>query len=176
MLEFLISQSDSDLTYLETHFDSDHGPLVLNTKNAKLVPPKRKHINDCNSIHGSSESDMDLDQDPSQMETEHSKPVRLKIKHKQGPPRKHQKRKLTTGLTPHSDSDSHDSSCASHLTLSSQQSLQRKYNSENNSYIYSGTLMGSCIHLDIVTISIFHKINVLIEFHVGTTPSKNIET
>jgi len=176
MLEFLISQSDSDLTDLETNFDSDHDPSVSNTKNAKLVPPKRKHINDCNSIHGSSESDTDLDQDPPQMETEHSKPVGLKIKRKQGPPRKCQKRKLTTGLTPHSDSDSRNSSCASHSTLSSQQSLQRKYNSENNSYIYSGTLVGSHIHLDIVTVSIFRKINALIEFRVGTAPSKYVET
>ena len=64
MLEFLISQSDSDLTDLETNFDSDHDPSVSNTKNAKLVPPKRKCINDCDSIHGSSESDTDLDQDP----------------------------------------------------------------------------------------------------------------
>jgi len=176
MPEFLISQSDSDLTDLETNFDSDHYPSVLNIKNAKLVPPKRKHINDCDSIHGSSESDTDLDQDPSQMETEHSKPVRSKIKHKWGPPRKHQKIKLMTSLTPCSDSDSRNSSCASHLMLSSQQSLQGKYNSENDSYIYSGTLMGSHIHLDIVTVSIFHKINVLIEFHIGTTPSKNIET
>jgi len=175
-LEFLISQSDSDLTDLETNFDSDHDPLVSNTKNAKLVPPKRKRINDCDSIHGSSESDTDLDQDPSQMETEHSKPVGSKIKHKQGPPRKRQKRKLTTGLTPHSNSDSRNSSCASHSMLSSQQSLQRKYNSENDSYIYSGTLVGSHIHLDIVTVSIFHKINVLIEFCVGTAPSKYVET
>lgn len=175
-LEFLISQSDSDLTDLETNFDSDHDPSVSNTKNAKLVPPKRKRINDCDSIHGSSESDTDLDQDPSQMETEHSKPVGSKIKHKRGPPRKRQKRKLTTGLTPHSDSDSRNSSGASHSTLSSQQSLQRKYNSENDSYIYSGTLVGSRIHLDIVTVSIFRKINALIEFRVGTAPSKYVET
>jgi len=135
------SQSDSDLTDLEANSGSDHDPLGLNTRNAQSVPLKQKHM-----VH----DDSDL-----QMETEHSKSVTLKRKCKLAPCTKHQKRNLTMGLTPYSDS-------GSLMPL-----IQH--------YLLNNPFKGSIIAKKIITSTLVHSWGLVYKSCIGIAPQKTLK-
>ncbi|EDR04387.1 uncharacterized protein LACBIDRAFT_304615 [Laccaria bicolor S238N-H82] len=146
------SQADSDLTDLE---DSDHHSPVSNSNNATSVTMKRKCNLQENSVStdDSSESDADSDHGPSRLNPKHSKAV-SPTKRKRHPRTKRQRKTSSNKLISPTDSTFFcESSCSSSSTFPSQQSFQRKYVSEEDSYIYSGTILGCRIDLDIVMAS-----------------------